>query len=412
MAFAYRAITLLAVASLAAAPSAPLNELGVDQVLLKHGERLLGAVIDRDRQGGLTIAVSRAWLKHALPRAYDRFAADEAAEEKEAQAELRERLGQWIARSADEKELLFFLQKELDRCAHPPEKPDGHAAPFMLLSFPEKEIERVYVQPRERKQAALVAWRDGLDDVENRSAASLANELQKAGIDPAKERVDLSQLLSVRRQSKAEWSARQAIVEYQYRNPVNLQGVGDLMVRTGEGAKAPDAGALLVAVLRSQLTEQLAGLFQEAGGARPKPDDNRWLDAAAREAERAEAAGFRATRLATDLTTQRVTVETRFVANLPGTGWTTIWSDVEAHDATKADPDIERQIAEDPQVARVLELTKAAGLGGGDDQIRQALRVGAATMHAQKAADARFFEFRDRYLHRLDGPPLFIGGSR
>jgi hypothetical protein len=53
----------------------------------------------------------------------------------------------------------------------------------------------------------------------------------------------------------------------------------------------------------------------------------------------------------------------------------------------------------------VLEAVNSFGIGA-DDQVRQAVRFGAATMSAQQAADARFFEFRDRYTRRLDGPPL------
>jgi hypothetical protein len=37
-----------------------------------------------------------------------------------------------------------------------------------------------------------------------------------------------------------------------------------------------------------------------------------------------------------------------------------------------------------------------------------AIRFGAATQEAQKQADGRFFEFRDRHLRRLDGPVLRI----
>jgi hypothetical protein len=43
-----------------------------------------------------------------------------------------------------------------------------------------------------------------------------------------------------------------------------------------------------------------------------------------------------------------------------------------------------------------------------DAQLNQAVRVGAATMAAQQAVDQRFFEFRDRYAKRIDGPPVVI----
>ena len=57
----------------------------------------------------------------------------------------------------------------------------------------------------------------------------------------------------------------------------------------------------------------------------------------------------------------------------------------------------------------VATLSARAGplwAGRADDQVRQAIRFGAATMAAQQAADAWFFEFRDRYLKQLDSPLL------
>ena len=58
-------------------------------------------------------------------------------------------------------------------------------------------------------------------------------------------------------------------------------------------------------------------------------------------------------------------------------------------------------------VAPPSELFKSIGLGG-EAEIKLAIRFGAATAEAQKAADSRFFEFRDRYLRRLDGPVLRV----
>lgn len=90
---------------------------------------------------------------------------------------------------------------------------------------------------------------------------------------------------------------------------------------------------------------------------------------------------------------------------MPNGDWEVVWSHREAQDATKPRADVEAKIAADPQVKQVLDAVKSFGFGA-DDQIRQAIRFGAATMAAQQAADARFFEFRDRYLKQLDSPPL------
>jgi hypothetical protein len=86
--------------------------------------------------------------------------------------------------------------------------------------------------------------------------------------------------------------------------------------------------------------------------------------------------------------------------------WETIWSHRETADATKPRAETEVRIANDPQVKQALDAVKKLGLGA-EDQIQQAIRFGAATMAAQQTADSRFFEFRDRHLKHLDGPPLW-----
>src|SRR6185436_13275755 len=115
-------------------------------------------------------------------------------------------------------------------------------------------------------------------------------------------------------------------------------------------------------------------------------------------AEQEDAGGFRVTRVTPDATGGRATVETRFVALLPGGRWETVWRDTETVEAARADKDRVERIERDPQIKQVLELIRAAGLGDGETQLQSALRYGAATMQAQEAADARFLEFRDRYL--------------
>jgi hypothetical protein len=113
------------------------------------------------------------------------------------------------------------------------------------------------------------------------------------------------------------------------------------------------------------------------------------------------------TRVEQNLDAKRVEVETRFVARIPGSSWTTIWQHVEKADASKPRPEAEQQIMQDPQVRSALELIRSVGLGA-EEQVTLAIRFGAATMEAQNAADRRFFQFRDRYVRRLDGPVLRV----
>jgi hypothetical protein len=184
-------------------------------------------------------------------------------------------------------------------------------------------------------------------------------------------------------------------------------------VRTGEGVKAADAAPLL-----GDLIKSLAGNLIPDPPNHPAPrgaakgtgnnaPSEKWLATAARAADSESLDGFRLTRVNQDLAARRVAVEVRFVARLPDGAWRTIWQRSETADASKPRPDFERQIENDPQVRAAVELMKALG-GGADDQVKLAIRFGAATAEAQKEADGRFFEFHDRYLNRLDGPVLRV----
>jgi hypothetical protein len=394
------------------AESAPtLAELAVDQVTLKHGPRLLGAVFDRTKDGSLTIAVSRAWLKKSQPKYHDACAAEAAVERREALEQLRDRLLEWSQRRTDDTRLEFFLKKQTERVDRAlPEKESDTTSPgdgdFLLISLTPAKFQRVFIQPPSRKQVAIVAWREGLTDVEARSARNLEKELQKKGIEPAKERVDLSDRLPTRKQSETEWAARQALVEYEYRKAVDFQGTGELVVRTGEGAKAPAAGELLVGVLKEQISAALSDLQTDSAAVKSKPKSQAWLKSAIDTAEEERACGFRVTRVAPDISGNGASVETRFVARLAADRWETIWRHTETVDSAGAEKDRIERIARDPQIKQVLELIRAAGLGEGEAQLHAALRYGAATMQAQEGADARFAEFRNRYLERLEGPPL------
>jgi len=366
----------------------------------------------------VAFAVGRAWLKKSHPHFYDDALRDETAQTRAALTELRDRIADWRkARGADQ-ELDFFLGKESMRVEQELNAIDAGArnedAPMMVVDVAPAKIERVVNQPPQRKNVAVTAWREGLADVESRSTTSLTQELKKERIEPVDDPDALLELLPPRLQNAAAWAARQAIVEYRFRKPLDFQGTGDQVVRTGEDLKAVDVGQLIGGVLKGLGAggDPLGDLLnpRPASGSRkgvPNPPAEKWLTTAAGQAEAEDLAGFRVTRVNPDAATRRVSVEARFVARLPDGSWQTVWQRTETADATKARPDVEQQIEKDPQVRAALELIKSIGLGG-DAEIKLAIRFGAATAEAQKAADNRFFEFRDRYLRRLDGPVLRV----
>jgi hypothetical protein len=393
-------------------------DLAVDQVSLKGGPRLLGEILGREADGTLAFAVGRAWLKKTHTRYFEQALKDETAETRAALTELSDRVARWRkARSAD-KELEFFLDKEAERVEKELKALEAGTreedAAFLVLDLPPAKIERVVSQPPQRRRIALAAWREGLADIETRSAASLAQELKQKKVEPADDPDALLDLLPARRQNDAAWAARQAIVEYRFRKPLDFQGAGDAIFKTGEAVKADDLapllGELLKSMLGGDLLSDLIGQPQTGGTdkatGKSGPGET-WLASAAKIAESEDLAGFHVTRVEQDLAAKRAAVETRFVARLPDGSWKTIWQQTVQADASKPRPDAERQIENDPRVRAALQLFKSLGAQG-DEQIKQAVRFGAATQEAQKESDSRFFEFRDRHLKQLDGPVLRI----
>jgi len=400
---------------------APAADLAVDQVSLKGGPRLLGSGLGHEADGTLAFAVGREWLKKANLKFFENALAEETAESRAAFVELRDRIVEWIRDRAPENDFDFFLKKESERVEQAIKDIDAgtylEKAPFIVLDLTPAKIERVVIQPPPRKRIALTAWRESLADVETRSTGSLTQELKKLKVTPVEDDDFLLDLLPPRRQNESAWAARKAIVEYQFLKPLDFQGRGDLVLKAGQQLNAANAGKLFGDLVNSFAGDPFSDLL--GPGAEPgagntgkkkttgRPQAEGWLDAAAKIAEADKIAGFRVTRSQEDLTAKQVTVETRFVARMPDGSWKTVWQRTESADAAKVRADVEQQIMQDPQIRSALELVKSIGIGG-DEQIKMAIRFGAATQEAQKQADSRFFEFRDRCLHRLDGPVLRI----
>ncbi|HLJ09639.1 MAG TPA: hypothetical protein VKU82_00545 [Planctomycetaceae bacterium] len=418
----WKAIIVAAIVAGVPAPvradKAPASvDLAVDQVSVKGGPRLLGSVLGREADGTLAVAVGRAWLKKSHVRLFEQALRDETAETRLALVELRDRIAEWRKARAGRKELEFLFDKESERVENELKAIDAGThrqdAPFMVLDLAPAKIERVVIQPPQKKSIAQAAWRENLADVETRSVTSLAQELKKQKIEPDDDPDALLQLLPPRRQNDAAWAARKALVEYRYLKTLDFQGQGDLLLPAGGAANQIDLGQVLTGVMKSG-----AGLFSElldpdgvSGKRKPAANGSeKWLATAVETAEAEGVAGFRVTRVDPDLAAKRTSVETRFVARLPDGAWKTVWQRTETADASKPRPDAEQQIMQDPQVQAALKLAKSIGLGG-DDQVKLAVGFGAATMEAQKAADSRFFEFRDRYLRQLDTPVMRVAPS-
>lgn len=385
--------------------------LAVDVVVLKGGRELRGSLIERRAGNGLTIAVRREWLRSRFPDWLAELDAAAQAEHRTALETLITRAREWLADRADDRKLVAVVRPELERLeqrlvGNPPPVAAETESEFLLVDVRGEQVRRVFAQPPERRQLALVAWRDRLDNVEFASIDKLQTAVTAKQVDWRTASVDLSDRLpATAADGEREWAARTAIFEYSYREQLEFQGTGNLIVRTGDSATVPSALVLLGGVLeRGGLGFELAGLLDGGLGTPANGISQRsWLESAAAVADSEHIRGFRVTRSGQDIANRIVSVETRFVARMPDGTWETVWSSAATVDASQERKEAEARIRQDPQIAESLKLLDGLGLGG---QLETAVRFGAATQAALQLADARFFEFIDRYHLRLDGPIL------
>jgi hypothetical protein len=388
----------------------------VDLVTLDSGKRLRGAFAGVNADGVVSMAVQRDWLKKTKPEMYKEVTQDESADAKAAATELRTRIQKWLDEKPESNAVVTFLEVELERVDEQLAKlnearGNSGTSQFVMLKFPRRKAKYSFAQSAANRRIAILAWRERFKDVETREAADLEKQLRDLGIDPAAEVPELADRLPVVRQEENEWAARRAVIEYEFVEKLDFQGIGKALVRTDGGAGKVGVEQLLPQILpqllQDQLGGQLADLLQEPGSNPRRGTEKSAPDfsTAIREAERAGRKSFRVTTVDLKLQQKRANVETRFVTKLPTGKWETIWLHKASGDPSKPRPDIQRQIENDPQVAEALKLVKSLGLGAGG-QLEVALNFGAATMEAQKAADQQFFRFLDKYVRHLDGPVL------
>ena len=402
--FRFALLACLLVVSVADAALPRVAELGVDVVTLKGGPKLYGAVLQQ-AEGVLTVAVQREWLKKAAPKFYEQQLQKVAENHSRLVETLQERIEDWKTDRAADKALVAFLTKEADRLA---KTEPTESLRFLLIELSRTQVERVYLQTPQRKQAAVAAWAQKLPAVEETSAVKLVDELRKLGVDVAKP-VDLSSELPGSTDNSRQWSARKAVWEFHLRKSLAFQGTADLLFRTD--AAKPDMAKLIEELFKSQLKSLLADLL----GGEPKTQvkfSEKALKTAQATADKEQATGFRVTRMAFQLEKQSIVVEGRFLARLNDGAWETIWHHSEIVDASKVRPDLEEQLAKHPEVQQVLAAARTKGLGLSDEQIQLAVRCGAATLLAQESVDAKFQEFFERYTQRLDGPALWLAPAK
>lgn len=380
--------------------SVSLTQLAVDVVTLKSGRNVRGAIQQVSDSKSVTLAVSRDWLQQHQPELAKQALAMDADSQQHAREQIRDRLDELLKAPPTDQRLAVFLRDQRGRAVAALETLPP-ASQFLWVEVPSDQVARIHRATPDRQRIAMWAWSERLPDVEQRETQDLLRALQARKLNPAAVAPDLSERLPARPQDERQWAARVAIVEYGLGQTLDFQGTPEILVRTNASREFSDLIPVLTRVMKSQVDSLLQELTGELGAA-PRKNG---LRAVEREAEVARARGFRATTVEVDVERQQVIVESKFMARMPDGSWEVIWNSRETQDASRPRPEAEKRILNDPQVRKSLEALQSFGFGA-EDQIQRAVRFGAATMTAQQAAETRFFEFRDRYLHRLDSPPL------
>lgn len=420
-----------------------------DLISVAGGGEIRGAVVKRFPDGSLDVAVQRDWLDAHAPEVAEVLGAEERRQTKAVMEALAKRLAAAIATLPESRtRTLGLLRREADRVddwlAAAEEAGDRDAAArsadeggadrpirpraarrgdsqFTLLRIAPKRVTKVRPSGQDAQRIARWAWSERLEDVEGRSAADLTKELKGRGIDPRSPPPGLGDRLPPLPQDDREWTARMALVEDALGDSVAFQGFGDTVVKAGEaeGGLAgilPQLGQLLGGgnggLGLDDILDGLKGGGLPGGqapapatpGANPagKPAE-RWLMSA--RAQAADAGHYRATRVNVDAAKGRAEVESVFEARMPDGSWETIWREVRAADAARANEAAVERITADERISGLLQTIRGIGLVD-EASVMQAIRVGAATSTAQGEIDTAFNDFRSRHVQRLDGPPL------
>ena len=382
----------------------------VDIVTLKSGRTLRGVVMSQSPNGSLTLLVSRDWLTTANPMLAATVLKENLDGCRVATSQAHDRIADLLKTPIESPHLTFFFKQELERFKATLKNRNEEEPEFLWVDVRHETIAKVKSASAEQRRITAFAWSERLAHVETRESSPLKTELTGRGVDLDGAFPEaLLKRLPARKQTDEEWNARLAVVEYSLAQPVDFQGLGDTLARVGKD-QAASLGELLPQLLQQQLGSFLKDLTNECPPLGKVKNDKPWMTRAISITEQEKAKGFRATSLELDAGAARVTVETCFVARVAAGKWKTIWKAQERCDGTKARPQMEATIEQDPQVKSVFSTMKSFGLSD-PETLKHAIRVGAATMTAQQAADLTFAKFRDQYSRHLDGPPLMIPGS-
>lgn len=413
-------VLLASVAISGAAPPVAIAERAVDMVALVSGEQLFGALAAPPTDGTVILYVSREWLQKSQPAFYRKVAAGEDDRRKQALEQYLDRLRDWRERRAEPKLLSNFIERsirDVESQFKALDEPDRMPEPsqLMVVEVPAARVRRHFIQPQSTRRLLGLAWEARLQDVEDLSAAAIAEQLKAQDVDVDHAIPDLSDRFDIVPLTDAQWAAKVALIEFKILGKPHYQGTGGMLVRDeGDGARPP-LGELVSSMVQDQLGDALGDLLNPqpgAGAPGSKAKKQAAVDKALSAARSDGSTGVLITYLDQSLANRGVTVTGTFYAHMPDENWQAIWQESSSVNIDEVKDSGEDQIGADPQVAEILNTLKGLGLDANNDLLKSALRFGGATQKAMQESERKFADYLLAYTRRLIGPPIPLAAAK
>ena len=382
------------------------TRLAVDILHLKSRQQFRGLVLNANTNEDLKIAVSREWFKHFDEKAYAKVDKEAKSEEERARQQLKTRLEQ-LTSTGKHPAFDFFVKKELERVTAAIDAPPDDECQFLVVRLKRSLIANLILASESNRRVAIWAWSERLPKIESREVSDILKELKSKvqDFDATLTVPDLSTRFPMMEQSELQWRTRLAIVSHGLAERIEFQGSGKMMIQVGDDKQPQNANAIMTQMLQAQTESVLGELLGDPKSKSLLPDGKSdWVKAAIVKTEALGMGYFHATNVKVDPLGEIASVESVFMVKHADGDWRMAWNGIRDERASQQTADSIARVTKDSQIESLKNSLQA--IVGVNDAFDKAIRFGAATMTAQQNVNEQFETFVERYLRRLDGPPL------
>ena len=386
------------------------TRLAVDILNLKSRQQFRGFVLNANTNEDLKIAVSREWFQHFDEKAYAKVDKEAKSEEERARQQLKSRLEQ-LTSTGKHPAFDFLVKKELERVTAAIDAPPDDECQFLVVRLKRSLIANLILASESNRRVAIWAWSERLPKIESREVSDILKELKSKvqDFDATLTVPDLSTRFPMMEQSELQWRTRLAIVSHGLAERIEFQGSGKMMIQVGDDKQPQNANEIMTQMLQAQtesvLGELLGDLLGDPKSKSLLPDGKSdWVKAAIVKTEALGMGYFHATNVKVDPLGEIASVESVFMVKHADGDWRMAWNGIRDERASQQTADSIARVTKDSQIESLKNSLQA--IVGVNDAFDKAIRFGAATMTAQQNVNEQFETFVERYLRRLDGPPL------